>query len=432
MNSIEPEEGLGKLISEESLPKEKWFAISKAIKAVLEYSTFKEAARAIFDISKELTGAKSGYIALLSKDGSENEVLFLDSGGLTCSVDPELPMPIRGLRAESYKTRKAVFYNDFMKSKWVQYLPHGHVTLKNVLFAPLNLEGKTIGIMGLANKEKDFTEHDAVIASALSELAAISLRNNRMVDLLRNSQQQLKVSEEKYRKAYYQSNLYKDIFTHDINNIFQNIQSSINLILMHLKEPNREENLEEFGKLIKDQINRGSTLVNNIRQLSIIDDFKQSLKKVELSKHLNQAIDYVKKSYSREELHIHIPPKIDDIYVIANKFLSNVFENILNNAIRYNDNKIIQITIKVSKIQSDKTKFVKIEFLDNGVGIPEERKKNIFKGLIEKQQKIKGMGIGLLTVSKILATYGGKILIENRIPGDYKQGSNFIVLIPES
>ena len=49
--------------------------------------------------------------------GEENEVLFLEFGGLPCDVDPELPMPIRGLRAEAYRLKKAVYHNDFMNSE---------------------------------------------------------------------------------------------------------------------------------------------------------------------------------------------------------------------------------------------------------------------------------------------------------------------------
>ena len=55
--------------------------------------------------AREATGAPSGYIALLSEDGEENELVFLESGGLPCSVDPELLMPVRGLRAESLLRR---------------------------------------------------------------------------------------------------------------------------------------------------------------------------------------------------------------------------------------------------------------------------------------------------------------------------------------
>jgi len=103
---------------------------------------------------------------------------------MPCSVDPELPMPIRGFRAMAYETHSAVYENDFMNSRWLQYMPEGHVALHNVMFVPLNIKGKTVGIMGLANKPLDFTDEDAGIASVFGELAAIALENSRYLDLL--------------------------------------------------------------------------------------------------------------------------------------------------------------------------------------------------------------------------------------------------------
>jgi len=159
-------------------------AVIKAARVILEEKSFLRSARVIFDYCRELTGAVSGYVALLSDDGKENEVLFLEAGGAPCTVDPELPMPIRGLRATAYAESKTVFDNDFMNSKWIQYLPAGHVAMRNVMFAPLNMRGKTVGIMGLANKPSDFSAADAEIASVFGELAAIALLNSRYIDLL--------------------------------------------------------------------------------------------------------------------------------------------------------------------------------------------------------------------------------------------------------
>ena len=42
------------------------------------------------------------------------------------------------------------------------------------------------------------------------------------------------------------------------------------------------------------------------------------------------------------------------------------------------------------------------------------------------------MGLGLSLVKKIIDSYHGKIRVEDRIKGDYKQGSNFILLLPEA
>ncbi|MBD3216374.1 MAG: GAF domain-containing protein, partial [Candidatus Lokiarchaeota archaeon] len=157
-------------------------------RAVLTYQDFKHAARTIFDITKALTGARAGYVALLTDDGAENELLFLDAGGMPCTVNPELPMPIRGLREVAYRTGKAAYENDFASSEWMEFMPHGHVELANVLFAPLKIDGKTVGLIGLSNKPSDFTEDDAQMATAFGELAAIALRNSRTLTALKESE----------------------------------------------------------------------------------------------------------------------------------------------------------------------------------------------------------------------------------------------------
>jgi PAS domain S-box-containing protein len=150
-------------------------AISRLL---LEKQGFQETSRRIFDSAKKVTGATAGYVALMSSDGSENEVLFLDSGDLPCTVDSNLPMPIRGLRERAYRTGKTVYDNDFNNSEWMRFMPEGHAVLENVMFAPLVIEGKAAGVIGLANKQGGFSQDDARLATGLAEFAAIGLQNN--------------------------------------------------------------------------------------------------------------------------------------------------------------------------------------------------------------------------------------------------------------
>jgi len=167
-------------------------ALLEASRSLLRHREFEAAARSIFDSCKKLIGATAGYVAMLSRDGTENEVLFLESGGLPCSVDASLPMPIRGLRAAAYEGGKTVYENDFANSEWVRFLPQGHAQLHNVLFAPLAVDGAVVGLHGLANKPGGFTEDDARTASAFAELAAVALHNSRTLEALEHS-------EERYR-----------------------------------------------------------------------------------------------------------------------------------------------------------------------------------------------------------------------------------------
>jgi len=125
---------------------------------------------------------------------------FLDSGGLPCTVDPLLPMPIRGLRAEAYKTGKAVYENDFPKSKWQKFSPDGHVTLRNVLFAPLTIEQQVVGVIGLANKSGGFTKRDSEMAMAFGELASVALVNSKMLEILEENEKALKMHSEQLER----------------------------------------------------------------------------------------------------------------------------------------------------------------------------------------------------------------------------------------
>jgi PAS domain S-box-containing protein len=167
-------------------------ALLEASRAVIEQRDFETTARSIFDSCKELTGASAGYVALLGKSGTDNELVFLDSGGLSCTVDPSLPMPVRGLRSVAYSSGKTVYENDFAHSEWMRFMPQGHADLENVMFAPLIIKGEPAGLLGLANKPGGFSDNDAGLASAFSELAAMALHNSRLFEIIRESEERLR------------------------------------------------------------------------------------------------------------------------------------------------------------------------------------------------------------------------------------------------
>ncbi len=182
------EEELHRALDESRRRQAEVTALLDGARQVLSQHRFEDTARSIFATCKDLTGATAGYVALSSRDGTENEVLFLDPGPYSCTVDPELPMPIRGLRGQVYRTGTVAYENEFPSSPWTQFLPEGHVVVDNLLFAPLIISGQVVGLLGLANKPGGFTENDARVAAAFGELVAIALQNSRLMESLEASE----------------------------------------------------------------------------------------------------------------------------------------------------------------------------------------------------------------------------------------------------
>ncbi|MFX1370604.1 MAG: ATP-binding protein [Promethearchaeota archaeon] len=247
-----------------------------------------------------------------------------------------------------------------------------------------------------------------------------------------HAEQELRRSENRYREAYERADLFKDVFTHDMNNVFHNIKSSIELISILKEKSKNLENLDEFFQIIDNQIERGVKLINNVRKISKLDETEISLKSVDVYKVLDEAFQFAYKSAYEKKLDIQVIKIEEDLFVEANEFLLDVFENILHNAIKYNYNELVKITIEITKSVRIPKNYIKIEFKDNGMGITDEKKKVIFQKGLKKDNKVRGMGIGLSLVKKIIESYNGEIWVENRIQNDYSKGSNFIVEIPEA
>jgi signal transduction histidine kinase len=245
------------------------------------------------------------------------------------------------------------------------------------------------------------------------------------------SEKLLKMSKEKYREAYDQANLYKDIFAHDINNILQNIQSSLELSSIYFKNPEKYITVMELYGIIKEQVNRGSKLISNVRKLSALHESKFIVKPMRVNKTIKESIKFLKHSFQTRKINIQINNKKTEYFVQANELLLDIFENILLNAVRHNSNINVKIEIKISSEKIDGKRYVKIEISDNGDGIEDVRKEYIFQRGSKDQSSKGGMGLGLSLVKKTIDRYNGKIWVEDRVKGDFTKGSNFILLIPE-
>ncbi|TXT65017.1 MAG: putative Histidine kinase [Promethearchaeota archaeon] len=239
------------------------------------------------------------------------------------------------------------------------------------------------------------------------------------------------------KKAYDTASLYKDILAHDINNILQNLQGSLELSEMTIQTLKNKQKIIEFFNIMKEQILRGKNLVSNVHKLSLIEDSKDSdidFGKVDLIKYLRDAIVFIRHSFKNGK--VIITTNLDDleqnrIIVHGNELFSNIFENLLLNSIQHNTNKTKLINIILSIFEKDGKDYIKLQIVDNGVGINDKMKKNIFTGNL-KLKKESGLGLGLSLVRKIVLMFGGEIWVENRIEDDYTKGSKFNINLPLS
>ncbi|MFX1274590.1 MAG: ATP-binding protein [Promethearchaeota archaeon] len=243
-------------------------------------------------------------------------------------------------------------------------------------------------------------------------------------------QNKLQKSEQQHREAFNRAEFYKDLFAHDMSNILQHLLLSIDLFKLYQNKPGNQKKIEDVMRIAKNQVIRGAKLVNNVRKLSKIEDTEIITHPIEIYNIIKKSTKNLKNNYQERNINIQIDSANNDLYVQANSLLNDIFENILNNAVQHNDHPIIHINIKLSEEQKDDVNYLKMEFIDNGIGIKDEWKEKIFQRGYMEGNSIRGMGLGLSLVKRIVECYHGHIWVEDNIPGEYSKGSKFVLLIP--
>ena len=238
----------------------------------------------------------------------------------------------------------------------------------------------------------------------------------------------MKESEEQYKEAYNRAEFYKDLLSHDVTNILQSIVFSAESGLLLLDE---KEKLKAKLVDIKDQVKRSGKLISNVRKLSKLEKEAPLLKVIDVKEVLKNTTELIQRTTHEKTVNIRIEAPEHKLYIQGNELLRDVFENLIQNAVKYNHNPVVEIVIRINSIQDIEKKHLKLEFMDNGIGIIEKSKWAIFDRGYRVDGNIGGRGLGLSLVKKIVNSYKGQIWVEDKIEGDFSKGSNFIIEIPE-
>ncbi len=371
--------------------------ILEATKEVLSLQEFSVTAHNIFDMCKELTGASAGYVALLSEDGSENEVLFLDAGGRECTVDPYLPMPIRGLRAESYHKLTSVYDNEFWDSEWMKFMPEGHVGLENVMFAPLVIEGVARGLIGLANKKSGFNDDDVRIVSAFGDLCAISLQNSWYIDKQGQASREISTLNESL-------SIINKILRHDLMN---DIAILVGYLTLFEKGQTLEIN-KMFGTLKKMQ-----NLIQRMQELEKVAATGHPTEEFALKPILSELIN----NYSNQPIEFTIT---GEGFVLADLAISSLFDNIIRNAVLHSGTEKIDLEIHPND------QFYRIRITDYGKGMPESVQNSLNQGKFFDDSN--SPNLGLFIVSRLVKKYNGHLSVTS----EDQKGTSFLIQLVNS
>ena len=162
-------------------------ALMRASRAVLESRDFAETARVIFAECRRQLEASAGFMTLRSEETGDIEVLYLDSS-LAGGIRPDrMPLPVTGLRAEAYRAGRTIFTNRTLQGGDRDWVPGGKAAA-NMILAPLPVQGKVMGLIGLIDKPGGYTGEDARIATGFGEVAALALAQSRNLESLEQSE----------------------------------------------------------------------------------------------------------------------------------------------------------------------------------------------------------------------------------------------------
>jgi signal transduction histidine kinase len=189
-----------------------------------------------------------------------------------------------------------------------------------------------------------------------------------------------------------------------------------------------KEKYQEYFRIIREESERLTALINNILDFSRIDAGRKEyeFQETNLGELVHSTLDSYRFQIQQngfgfeENISSDIPPVNVDREAIARSLL-----NLVNNALKYSKD---QKHIAVKLYRSNGS--VKLEVQDRGIGIPINEQEKIFEKFYRcgdpLVHDVKGSGLGLSLVRHIVRAHGGDVLVES-VPD---KGSKFTIALP--
>jgi len=209
--------------------------------------------------------------------------------------------------------------------------------------------------------------------------------------------------------------------SHDFQSPLLNIQGYADLLK---NEDLTREEQQTYLHVIDQEAKRLSNLTRQLLLLTSLDHAARPLKnqQVELDKQLKTVIH--KYRWRMEEQQIELSYELEPISLYGDvDLLEQVWENILTNAIKYNQN-AGEINI-IAKTEHDE---IIIQFMDSGIGIAKNEIEHIFERFyrVDTSRSKDGTGLGLSIVKEIIELHHGKIEVFSELDS----GTTITIILP--
>ncbi len=364
-----------------------------------------------------LTGSRIGWIGALSPDETALAMYcWSKSTKVECGI-PDRPHSLMigdgGIWVEPVLQRKPVIVNDY-GAYHGKGIPCGHMPIQRFMGIPVYDGTRIVAVAEVGNKSMDYDASDVRQLSLLmSGVWRIIMR---------------KRAEEALADSKSQAELYVDFMGHDINNMNQVAMGFLELALEKLDAEGR---LETGDRTLLEKpmetIRNSAKLIDNVKKLQRLRNGALEPKVMDLGQVLSGVM--AEAVYDRNRrIVINYTPTPGQL-VSANELLKDVFSNILDNSIKHSGGKE-PLTIDIRVASTGRGHEVSVE--DDGPGIPDARKGEIFDRLSQGRMRALRTGLGLGLVKTLVESFGGHIRVEDRIKGDHSRGCRFVVLLPDA
>jgi signal transduction histidine kinase/CheY-like chemotaxis protein len=201
----------------------------------------------------------------------------------------------------------------------------------------------------------------------------------------------------------------------------------VGLTSILLENPNFSKKEHSIIKSLKFSGDYLLNLVNDVLQLSKIESKKVTLNKTSFK--LRNLLENLKQSFefqaeqNNNQIALEIDPKIPDNLSSDPVRLSQILINLVGNALKFTENDTVLMRVQHMG-KTEKSTTLKVEVIDHGIGIPEERQKEIFDSFTQvdrDQGNTIGTGLGLTVVKKLVNLFGGDI----KLLSEVDKGSTF-------